>query len=80
MPSSSVLSIWVCLCAFAHVRETSTTASTPRTEAEEEEAGASDGPVQRGREVSHSSDQTERGTGSAGGILPQQQQQHHLPW
>lgn len=59
--------------------EPSTTASAPWTEAEEEEAGASDGPVQCGREVSHSTDQTERGTGSAGGVLPQQQQQHDLP-
>lgn len=56
----------------------STPAGAPRAEAEEEAAGAPDGPVQRGRKVPCSASQTERGTGSAGGILPQQQQQHHL--
>lgn len=53
-------------------------ASAPGAEAEEEAAGAPDGPVHRGREVPRSEDQAERGTGSSGGILPQQQQQHHL--
>lgn len=72
-------SLRACWCACTLVRESSTAASAARTEAEEEEAGASDGPVQRGREVSRTADQTERGTGSAGGILPQQQQQHDLP-
>lgn len=71
----SYLSVFVCV----HARATaSSTASAAWTEAEEEEAGASDGPVHCGREVAHSADEAEWGTGSSGGVLPQQQQQHHL--
>lgn len=81
-----MLQLWHhCPCALpflcGHVCAlTSMPAGAPWAEAEEEAAGAPDGPVQCGRKVPSSASQTERGTGSAGGILPQQQQQHHLSW
>jgi len=54
-------------------------ASSSGTETEEEEAGASDGAVQRGRSVPRAADQAERRAGPAGGVLPHQQHQHRLP-
>lgn len=54
--------------------------STAGTEAEEEAPGAADGSVQRGQPGTDAQDEAFGGAGSTGGILSQQQQQHHLSW
>lgn len=54
--------------------------STAGTEAEKEAPGAADGSVQRGQPGEDAQDEAFGGTGTAGRVLSQQQQQHHLSW